>query len=325
MSATPTVLKTHADEFASRLRSVCGEFSVSPANRDETITGSISLQRRGFLEIAEVESDSDCIVRNDNCIRRDPGEHFFLILQQSGQASMTQGHSRVTLHPGSAILIDSSLPCEFHYGGRSSRQISFHLPRAEFFQRFGVIAPAGLVVRRETAIANAMHLVVAELLLEAREQKLAFLSEAFLNILGARIAEDMRNAENIEYRVTLRARQLIDTRFRDPRLSSSTVAEQLGISLRRLQRLFEETGENVSQLIRERRLEFARCQLIACARGARRDMVSTIAYEAGFNDLSYFNRVFRQAYGTTPSRMSRDSRGPSLCSVNLTRSPKTGL
>ena len=62
MSATPTVLKTHADEFASRLRSVCGEFSVSPANRDETITGSISLQRRGFLEIAEVESDSDCIV-----------------------------------------------------------------------------------------------------------------------------------------------------------------------------------------------------------------------------------------------------------------------
>jgi AraC family transcriptional regulator, positive regulator of tynA and feaB len=325
ISATPTVLKTHADEFASRLRSICGDFAVSPANSDETITGSISLQRRGHLDIAEVESDSDCIVRNDNCIRLDPGEHFFFILQKSGQADMSQGHSHVTLEPGSAILIDSMLPCEFHYGGRSSRQISFHLPRAEFFQRFGAVAPAGLIVKRETAIANAMQLVVAELLSEAGSQKLAFLSEAFLNILGARIAEDVRNAENIEYRITLRARQLIDMRFRDPGLSASNVAEQLGISLRRLQRLFEETGENVSQLIKDRRLECARRQLIACARGARRDLVSTIAYEAGFNDLSYFNKVFRRAYGTTPSQISRDSGAPSPCSVNLTRSPKTDL
>ena len=325
MSATPTVLKTHADEFASRLRSICGEFAVSPANSHETITGGISLQRRGTLEIAEVEADADCIVRNANCIRRDPGEHFFFILQRSGQASMRQGHSHVTLEPGSAMLIDSILPCEFHYQGRSSRQMSFHLPRAEFFQRFGAVAPGGLVVKRETPIATAMHFVVAELLSEASHQKLAFLSEAFLNVLGARIAEDARKTENIEHHITYRARQLIDVRFREPRLSASDVAGQLGISLRRLQRLFEETGENVSQLIKDRRLEFARRQLMACARGARRDLVSTIAYEAGFNDLSYFNKVFRRAYGTTPNQMSRGSPAASPCSVNLTRSPKTSL
>jgi AraC-like DNA-binding protein len=29
--------------------------------------------------------------------------------------------------------------------------------------------------------------------------------------------------------------------------------------------------------------------------------VSAIAYEAGFGDLSYFNRCFRKAYGVTPS------------------------
>ena len=324
MSATPTV-KTHADEFASRLRSICGEFAVSPANRHETITGGISLQRRGSLEIAEVEADADCIVRNDNCIRRDPGEHFFFILQRSGQASMRQGQSHVTLEPGSAMLIDSILPCEFHYQGRSSRQMSFHLPRAEFFQRFGAIVPGGLIVKRETPIATAMHFVVAELLSEASNQKLAFLSEAFLNVLGARIAEDTRKTENIECHIATRARQLIDARFREPRLSASDVAEQLGISLRRLQRLFEETGENVSQLIKGRRLEFARRQLMACARGARRDLVSTIAYEAGFNDLSYFNKVFRRAYGTTPNQMSRGSAAASSCSVNLTRSPKTSL
>ena len=29
--------------------------------------------------------------------------------------------------------------------------------------------------------------------------------------------------------------------------------------------------------------------------------VSSIAYEAGFSDLSYFNRTFRKKFGTTPS------------------------
>ena len=31
------------------------------------------------------------------------------------------------------------------------------------------------------------------------------------------------------------------------------------------------------------------------------DKISTIALDAGFSDLSYFNRAFRQLYGDTPS------------------------
>ncbi|HET7716934.1 MAG TPA: helix-turn-helix domain-containing protein [Bauldia sp.] len=31
------------------------------------------------------------------------------------------------------------------------------------------------------------------------------------------------------------------------------------------------------------------------------EKISAIALDAGFGDVSYFNRVFRQAYGDTPS------------------------
>jgi len=31
------------------------------------------------------------------------------------------------------------------------------------------------------------------------------------------------------------------------------------------------------------------------------EKISTIAFDAGFGDVSYFNRVFRQRYGDTPS------------------------
>jgi AraC-like DNA-binding protein len=31
--------------------------------------------------------------------------------------------------------------------------------------------------------------------------------------------------------------------------------------------------------------------------------ISAVAYEAGFGDLSYFNRTFRRRYGATPSEV----------------------
>jgi AraC-like DNA-binding protein len=31
------------------------------------------------------------------------------------------------------------------------------------------------------------------------------------------------------------------------------------------------------------------------------EKISTIAYDAGFADLSYFNRAFRRCYGVSPS------------------------
>jgi AraC-like DNA-binding protein len=36
--------------------------------------------------------------------------------------------------------------------------------------------------------------------------------------------------------------------------------------------------------------------------------IGTIAYEAGFGDLSYFNRAFRRRYGATPSNIRETDR-----------------
>jgi AraC-like DNA-binding protein len=36
--------------------------------------------------------------------------------------------------------------------------------------------------------------------------------------------------------------------------------------------------------------------------------ISTVAFDAGFGDLSYFNRVFRRRFGATPSELRAESR-----------------
>jgi len=81
-------------------------------------------------------------------------------------------------------------------------------------------------------------------------------------------------------------------------LSVGTVAAHLGVSARYLQMLFEVDGTTFSAFLLNQRLMHAHRML--CAPRSRRRPVSSIAYDVGFGDLSYFNRSFRNFYGRTP-------------------------
>ena len=93
----------------------------------------------------------------------------------------------------------------------------------------------------------------------------------------------------------------IEAGLTDPGLSVAVVAGDVGISERYLQRLMEEAGETFCQYALRRRLERVGARLRRPA--ARRIPISQLAYAAGFNDLSYFNRVFKRHFGRTPGEM----------------------
>jgi signal transduction histidine kinase/DNA-binding response OmpR family regulator len=62
------------------------------------------------------------------------------------------------------------------------------------------------------------------------------------------------------------------------------------------------TGQSPSEFIRNLRLQTS-AKLLA----AGTDQVSVISYETGFNNLSYFTRVFRAKYGVSPTEYKRNS------------------
>jgi AraC-like DNA-binding protein len=85
----------------------------------------------------------------------------------------------------------------------------------------------------------------------------------------------------------------------DQNFSVKTVAAIQGVTPRYIQMLFEATGTTFSTFLLEQRLAFVRRRLTDPSLVAR--PIGAIALDAGFGDLSYFNRVFRRAYGETPS------------------------
>ncbi len=93
----------------------------------------------------------------------------------------------------------------------------------------------------------------------------------------------------------------IESRSGDPNLSAMAVARMLGITPRYVHLLLEETGKSFTHHVLERRLERA-AALLRDPRWHHRK-IAAVAAEAGFTDLSYFNRAFRRRYGATPSAM----------------------
>lgn len=100
------------------------------------------------------------------------------------------------------------------------------------------------------------------------------------------------------------AKDLAECRLADPDLSAATLARDLNVSVRTLQRAFTAAGETVISYIRQRRLEEACLALTApCARLS----VSELAAYWQFADSSHFIRTFKKQYGSTPTEYARSA------------------
>ncbi len=96
--------------------------------------------------------------------------------------------------------------------------------------------------------------------------------------------------------------QFVENHLSDS-LSVKQMAQLVMFSSRHLRRLFHQTiGMSPKQWLLERRLQRAATLL------TQTDLpVKTIAAECGFNDLSHFNRAFRQRFGQSPTQYRRAS------------------
>ncbi len=92
---------------------------------------------------------------------------------------------------------------------------------------------------------------------------------------------------------------ILEKRFAEPDFSAHKLAAAAGLSERYVNELLYEAGASFTTRLTELRLRQAADLLTRAGGGAGR--ISDIAFDCGFNDLSYFNRCFRRRFGLTPS------------------------
>jgi len=91
----------------------------------------------------------------------------------------------------------------------------------------------------------------------------------------------------------------ISDKLENGALSIADVSARHGVTPRYVQMLFEDEGITFTQFVLTQRLERAYRMLTDPGLAAR--SITSVAFDAGFGDLSYFNRTFRRRFGDTPS------------------------
>lgn len=296
------------DLFQSNLRAICGAFQVHPAPGQDVLRGAVAQEERGGFQFAHVAKDAQSIKRTRHDIACDDAEHFFLIIQEEGRALMSQRDTAQVLRPGDLILIDSTEPSDFTFFGSYSRQLSVHLPRTELQRRFGDALRGGLFLPRTDHTALAIFAVLAKVFEPSNNQaQTAYLGEAMFGLLGSMLFASGTSSRNIHAEVGStqlheRAIAYIDANYTDSEFTIQKMALNLKASSRQLQRAFAVLDITPSEYLLQKRLASA-CQTLKQRHTTdNKLLISTIAFSAGFNDLSYFNRLFRTSFGCTPGQ-----------------------
>lgn len=117
-------------------------------------------------------------------------------------------------------------------------------------------------------------------------------------------SSDAETARGLRGARRLDVMQALKNGFSDPGFSAQHVAAAMGLSPRYIQELLQDTGSSFTERLNELRLQKAR-EMLSDPRFDRLK-ISDIALGCGFNEVSYFNRLFRRRFGATPSDYRRE-------------------
>lgn len=228
-----------------------------------------------------------------------------LMVNRSGVVGISARGRDLRLHPGDAVLTSAEDVTTYERFSLGNC-LSLRVPRR-------VLAP--MIVDIDDAVMRiipehtaGLRLIVDYALSLVRERAFAVpalrqLAVAHVHDLMARVLGATDEVHELAGRRGVRAARLrkvksfiVNNCWQN--LSVASVAQEFGLTTRYLQRLFEADGKTFSSFLTDQRLKRAHRMLREPDFAGR--PVSSIAYDAGFGDLSYFNRCFRRAYGATP-------------------------
>lgn len=230
-----------------------------------------------------------------------PVDRIILHLQHRGYCRNTQWARAADLHAGDFALCASRDPYRVDLSSDNDMLV-VEMPRAAIEARLpGLDGHISRLVSGTTPGARLLHDFLLSLWQQgdqsqADPQWQQGVANVFLDLLAVAVkGAGMLVPPPAATRDRVLA--LIEANLCDPELRTGMIADELGISMRTVQNVFAAMGTTPSFYILQRRLARAADRLAA----DRRQSITAIAFDLGFNDSAYFARCFRQQFGVTPS------------------------
>lgn len=304
--ATDEPVRTRLEYWRHVLGGTLGPLELQapedPDFRDQLVAGQLGALRVGDISVHQ----PGVAHRTARHVRREPQDVWYVGVQTRGRAVVEQGGRQARLDPGDMVLLDLSRPCRWITGPARATALAFPrdlLPlRTDDVQRTTAVRIPG--DEGPGALVSALAPLLPEQVDACGTAEAARVGTATIDLVTSALAARMDREQHVPPPVRQRALLLQVTEFveqhlGDPDLSPATVAAAQHISVRYLHKLFRPEGVTLGEWIRQRRLERCRRDLLDPAQ--RQRTVTTIAARWGFTSPAHFSRLFRDAFGTSPS------------------------
>jgi AraC-like DNA-binding protein len=241
-------------------------------------------------------------------------DDFAMAINLGGRYVVRQGQQEIVLEDGEATLFSMGNLCNLMHWPPGDF-VALRFPRSQIMPR--IAAADEVCMRPIRAGTQALKLLTSYVNVAQESETVADLAlqHAFSNHiydLVALAAGATRDAVEEAQGRGLRAARLhaikrgIAENLDRPDLSVAAIAREHGCTPRFVQRLFETEGTTLTEYVLAQRLARAHRLLSDPRLGGEK--ISTVAYDAGFGDLSYFYRAFRRRYGASPSDVREQTR-----------------
>ncbi|MFE9251311.1 AraC family transcriptional regulator [Streptomyces sp. NPDC007088] len=280
---------------------------------DELLDGTLRTHQFGGVRVAVVKGEGPRELIRPGRRVAPAGEGVLRVLRPlTGAVWVVQDGRHGTVRAPQLICLDSTRPY------KASMPENFRLVDVTVAHRLvGLTADeAASFTARPWTGAEGLAALLSSLLeglgRHGREVETAvdLLGGSVVGLTAALFSERMREfAEDpriARQALMLQVQSYVRARLAEPGLNAETVARSHHVSLRYLQKVFQEHGISPARWIRDERL--ARCRTELADPHLDHLPVALIGERAGLYGASHFSRLFRDRYGITP-REYRKERG----------------
>lgn len=264
----------------------------------------------GVLNI--VSARAHRVQRGKAEIASSPQDCYYLNTQLHGECRVAQRGTAMTLRVGDVGIFDGSEPFDLkHDYCRSLGVASLMVPKRLLQDAAGPEFGSG------PSLLSG-HPVVGNLISEAGRalatassggcpDALSRLSQVFLSLAVLATGSSTPLVSPVGRRLARlhQIRQIIHQNCARPDFDLSECASLIGLSVGYVQQILAGNGTRFGALLLETRLAQAARSLLDPAQNHL--SVSSIAYAAGFKDVSHFGRAFRQEYDQSPGQWRRQA------------------
>lgn len=243
----------------------------------------------------------------------------------AGQTTHIINGSTVTLRTGELLFLSQNAMQEILPAGKNDLAVNFVI-LPEFFDRsLDMIGAENNLIRtfltdclrNRTGQVSYLHFKVADVLpiqnlvenliwmLLHRQPNKRSLNQTTMGLLFLHLLNFTDKVEigrdHLEQELTFTVLNYIEEHYRDGELSA--IAHQHHYDLYQLSRLIRHTtGKTWTQLLQEKRLSRAAYLL-----NTTKLSITDISLDVGYNNFSYFYKIFHQKYGCSPRQFRRNS------------------